>query len=390
LVPHLGLRDTSLLQEFDGFVGGTTIAQTIVQQAGNRKTSVLARRTYRLGLVLDPATPLNQVSPAERPRAFEGLDFAFNGPWSSDSESLSADAEILYVSSVLNEQRQRGATVLVSAYHFGGALGRARDADIRLAALASAHFAERGLASPPAGEEPAIERELYCGIALHVADLRDELARRTLVESYSGIGGFSGYWVKVAGLSEHVSASDAFNCSEFLFTLQLISQVPVVLVGAANLNIAFLASGLGGTCLGFTENENVYAPRRVNEGPRTRAAHMPELLRNIACSGSTDEAHNRTRRVFRELGCRCGHHPADSPPSGPQTKRHSLSRRMQDAFSETAGPVEHRELRFSNRVPAASALGEEFGYPPLRVTTWLAVAAAANHVRAMSARAGES
>lgn len=323
-------------------------------------------------IVLDPACQFNQVAPERRPSGFDALDFAWRGRPYDPERSLTRAVARTYVESVLLAEAERGATILLPPAHHArgpGSIGRRNE--ITLQRVAADVFREESLRRPSGPGGP--ERQLFANIVVHLRSLCDPMSGFMLTE-YRHLDA-DGYWVSVADLSEHSAPDDVAAAAEWLFQLQAVSRKPVVLVGAKNLHLAFLVSGLAGACLGLGRHEQVPWPRGPSRGARRpeRVFH-PRTLSNVAANAGESERRSVAARAFEQFPCGCGqHHPAEVP-SGEEKVGHTLLCRDAQARRGTQGSIAEREGKFREKLSRSFSAAARVGAGELTALAWHAVA----------------
>jgi hypothetical protein len=381
-IPRLGFADRGLIPLIAAS-GIRMTARSLAQEGVNPQLGFLAREPYELGLVLEPETWRNQVPPPDRAPGFNALPYALRETaLRPDHDRLAPDSIRNYAEAVVDEQAARGATLLLTPCHHVSEPDRSgRATDLELADAAAAYVQSEGLRAPAATDPHQVERELYAAIIVDVRALSEETSA-FLLARYCALP-VDGFWVRVSNLSHESSPACALEAATFLFALQAASNRPVVLAGGGHLHLGFLASGLAGASIGIAENERFSFPAPApRPGPRSLVAYHPLLLRNYAINGPLISA------AFQTHGCGCGHHDPEVPPSGREVKRHTLTLRLSDAHFFTSGAIDEREEHLRQRIEQARTAASWLGQPPIRVQTWLAVAAGTEGAADLAAEAG--
>lgn len=378
LIPRFGQRDRSVFEAFAPY-GLQTIAQSIAQNAASRSIAARAR-LMNLGLIVDPETHRNQLRRAQRTESFNRLEISFPRSWAPEQEHLSPGSRRRYLEATLNEQRGRGATVLIPPYHLvGGSGSSARALDLRFVRDAVDMFG--AYAEPDL--VPALA--LYAGVAVHVGLLLDPGECSWMIEAYSDLE-VDGYWIKVDGLSPESSVPAIEAAGNFVFGLQRISGRPVILVGPGNLYLAFLASKLAATSIGVGQSERV----RFTELPETFApthrVYHGTLLRNVVPT-RTPRSAAMAEAAFDQFPCDCGHHPPNAIPRGAGVPSHTLSVRVHEALAlGRLADRQESEAELLRVVMRANDARRAIGYDLLDIDRWRAVSQAAVAVDLSAAR----
>jgi hypothetical protein len=376
-IPRLGWKDAVLLDDFGGFE--TPLVAHPLGQAATDRSLVSRANKWQVGLILDPETWLNEL-PVDRRGAFRHLSISMDGQLDGLRTRLDRDLAYDYAIRCLEEQRSRGATILIPPYHLAGgatAVGRVRD--LTLASIAVDLFEEQRMGEQLLGERQS-QREIRIGIALKHEDLRSPGERAWLVAQYARLGG-RGFWVRICDLNESSDVTEIAAAASFLFSLQQLSQRPVVTVASGNLHLAFLAAGLGGASVGLGEAEHFSVQIRRVKGPRRRAVYHQTVLRSLRGVLDGSPSDQRLSRLFNRFPCECGHHPSVDPPSGSSLKRHTLSLRIRDGAELGGGLLGARHERAIARLNEADRAAASLALDGAPYSAWQAVFDARDSVR---------
>jgi hypothetical protein len=312
----------------------------------------------QLGSVLDPVTTLRQKHYADRPQAFRDLTFGAEADIFVPDRARLSDEELLALATgPIDEERARGATLMLTAYHLAGGPGtRGRDVELLLARLGVEHFRRQGMAQPPPFAAVAIEREIWAVIAVGVRDLRSPRSRAALADAYLAIGA-DGLWVKIAGFHERAPKIDIQAGAAFLGLLDEASA-PVLSCGAGQLHLALLADGISAS-IGIAETERFSIPTTWKPKPdgkrpgRRRMAYHGKLHRSFRVSSE------QARKAFQHAACDCGVHPRRKPPTGLLVNRHTAILRTEQASTALDGDRdERREWLLGSSTRASWAAGD--------------------------------
>lgn len=375
-IPRLGWKDAALLDDFGGFQ--TPLVAHPLGQAAMDRSLVSRAQRWQVGLVLDPQTWLNEL-PSDQRGSFRHLSISMDGQIDGKRSRLDLEQATEYASRCLEEQRSRGATVLLPPYHLaGGVTAAGRTRDLTLARVAIDLFEGQRLAESLLGEDH-VKREIRVGIALDHNDLRSPTERAWLVAQYARLEA-SGYWVRVCDLDESSDLAEITAAASFLFSLQQLSGRPVVTVASGNLHLAFLAAGLGGASLGLGEAEHFSTKVRRAKGARRRAVYHPTVLRSLRATLDGSASDRRLRALFARFPCDCGHHPTGEPPSGSSLRRHTLSLRSRDGFDLGYGALGQRSKRAIARLGEADKAAASLGMDGAPRAAWQAVFEAGDEV----------
>ena len=304
-----------------------------------------------LGLALDPATHLRQLSHAERAPAFRALPFgSLRETFDPDRSTIDEHAYAELVTAPLDLARARGATLLLSSYHLSGALStRGRMLDLALARDALAHFRAQRMDEPPELAAVPIRRELYVVVAVPCELLESARDRRRLADAYLELEP-DGFWVKLAGFHERARRTLISAGGAFLAELASGGK-PVVSDGPGQLHLGLLVNDIS-TSIGLGESERFAGlPQRRREdwsGGRTRTVHHPKYLHSFRAGG------DGAVRAFAGSGCTCRRHAAKQPPTGAAIGEHAAIVRVQEAREALDGEVlERREWLLANAAMAS-------------------------------------
>jgi hypothetical protein len=383
-VPRLGVRDRRLLRNAQGgLVGAPCVAMPLWIAMKHKAFAAEVREDYRLALAVDPEAHLAQEAEALRPVDYDCAALGLPTRFDLMSEELTLEAARSAAETTIDLENEAGATLFIThAPLAGGMACVGRKNSVRLAEQAIDYFEEEGLDAPLLHEPGDLEREIFVGISLKLETLRDPRERSLLVAAYAALGGH-GFWVRVLGLSDRAKAHDAAAGAAFLFELQRVSERPVVLVGASNISVAFLAGKLAGVSFGIGENEYFSSPPVKGSGKRSLVVFSHPLLRNIAVPARGKRG--KGADAFRALPCFCGEHPAKAPPTGSEKKPHTLACRVRQAAEITQGDFAESVELLEKWVAEAEARGHSLDYPLGLFEAWRAVTGEAVVSRARAA-----
>lgn len=343
LIVRLGLHDQFLLDESQGF-RMDVISRSIAQAKADPGLARSARDDYALGVLIDPDTWRNQQPVDDRPPSYRKASFGKGAPIDPQRRPLSATEETAYVRAVLEEEVTARATIFVPPYHVGGGPScELRSLDLRLARKFVNRFRSLRLDEPrPQDPFPRAGQVFPC-VCIRASELLDPAGRYMLTHLYSQLDA-DGFIVKVAGLSERSSDRRVRAVADFVFTLQQMSQLPVVIAGVKNLAFSFVAAGLDAAMLGIGEGEG-FVPRGRARGGGARPTYVRALLRNVFTENASAGTVLRAEILFARIPCDCGHHPRQRPPHGPRERKlHTLTERLRD-FNEAAAWSESEAFR---------------------------------------------
>lgn len=233
-IPRLGRTSTRI----DALLRSRAISVTAHPLLGYQRD-----RQLRIGeparlVALDPACRHNQQLPARRPAGFSDLVYAREGDLYKPDAGIDEAAARRYVEEVLSAEVEAGASLLLPPAHQARGWGSVgRHSELLFQRLAAEFFREEGMRRPGADDPHEVGRVLYANVMMQMRALRGH-AGRTLLAQYVGLQ-VDGFWVSVADLTERASPDDVAAAAEWLFRLQVESGLPVILVGAANLHLAF-------------------------------------------------------------------------------------------------------------------------------------------------------
>jgi hypothetical protein len=317
----------------------------------------------RLGQVLDPCTQLRQLPWRDRAPRFRELAFGnAPDPYDPDRAQLS-DGDLLTLAlGPLDDQRSRGATLMLSTFHLAGATGtRGRDVELALAGLAVEHFRGQRMDDPPPFSTSGVRRELYATVAVRLGDLSSARARRELADAYLALGA-DGIWVKIAELNERSSRASIRAAGLFLGALRE-GRVPVACCGPGQLHLPLLAEGISAS-IGIAEGERFAAPRPKRHAAgagkmrgRTRMAYNAALHRSFRV-GSTE-----ADEAFAAAACDCGEHQRTQSPKGAAVARHAALLRARQADEAMQGSHAQRRERLRAAATAAARRADALGLP---------------------------
>jgi hypothetical protein len=355
-IPRLGFRQERLVPLLAA-EGITMTVSPLYFIKHNPQLALFARHDPPLGLALDPATHLRQVSFERRAASFKTLPFGgARATFDPDRSKLSEQQYADLVREPLDIARGRGGTLLLTAYHLSGAVGsRGRTLDLRIAADAIDHFHAEGMAEPPELAAVRVRREIYVPIALTTATLESPRERRRLIEAYVGLDA-DGFWVKVEGLSEKSRRALVRSYGSFLALLRREAERPVVADGPGHLHVGLLANDIS-TSVGVGESERFAMPvERVDNdwsAGRYHTVYHERFLRSFLCD------HAGAMNAFRGSPCLCGRHPVNEPPRGSAIDEHGAIVRAREAAAALEGEIdERREWLLATAALAAELAGD--------------------------------
>lgn len=382
-VPRLGPRDQSLLRKWGGFVNAPAVAMPLWAALKHRNFAAEIRETFKLALAIDPEAHFAQEDEESRPSGYDpsmfGLPVGFH-PHAYELTDAEADECARHT---IDQANEVGATLFVTISHVcAGVRSLGRINDIRLAEAFLKYFRDEGIGERLLHDQDEIEREIFVGVTVDVETLVDPSERDLLVEAYARLR-TDGYWVRILGLSDRAAPAAVAAASDFLFELQRRSALPVVLVGAGNISIAFLAAKLAAVSFGIGEHEYFASPPAKGNGKRSLVVLQPWLLRNIKVPKRGELG--KGSRAFRTLPCFCDEHPSRLPPSGSEKKPHTLACRLRQAFEITQGDLDECLVRLERWIVRAESEAQRLGYPTTPFKSWREVPRAARASRARAA-----
>lgn len=348
----------------------------------NRAFATEIRSTQKLALAVDPEAHFAQEDKEMRPAGFDASVFGLPEQFDPLVDELSLEAAEACAKETLDHENEVGATLFITVSHLvGGLKTTGRENDIRIAQASVKYFRDEGLDEPPI-EGDDFEREIFIGLTVAADALMDATERAALAKAYAAVAG-DGYWVRVLGLSDRTTPAAANAAADFLFELQRVSVRPVVLVGAGNISVAFLAAKLAGVSFGIGENEYFASPPAKGKGKRSLVVLHYRLLRNIKVPKRG--VAGRGRDAFRSLPCFCGEHQSAEPPLGAEKKPHTLACRLRQAFEITQGDLDECLDRLESWVSRAEADAIKLGYQVGHFKCWREIPRAARAARARAA-----
>lgn len=361
-------------------------AKSRVQDVTNEQIALLARETYGMGFALAPEAWRNQLASSahHRTESFNQLGYALERRFNPQRDSLTPTALREYARRGIDSQVDRRGTLLSTlghVYPITNAL--ARETEVRLVEEAARYFNSEGLREPSPDDPYQTPRALYATLIVKATELIDEHVA-DLIRRYSSLA-VNGYWIWINGMS--YSAPDARRVARLVFGLEQIAERPVLLSGLGPMHLAFLASGIAATSVGFGENERFNYPptpppkRDATDGrPRRLVIYHDEAMRNFTFrkSGAWAEI---LRRAFSEFPCDCGAHPPNLPPEDNSiTKRHTMALMLR-TVSEIRAEPPVAEAWLENRLARARNMRNWLRLPRLDLG-WGVVAPTANAIRA--------
>jgi hypothetical protein len=336
-IPRLGHRQERL-GALLAKQGVTMTVSPLYYMAHNPELALFTAHKPPLGLALDPATHLRQLPFAQRAPAFRALSFGrLADTFDPDRSPIREREYAELVTSPLDLERARGATLLLNAYHLSGAVGTpGRSLDLALARDALAHFRAQRMEEPPELAAVPVRRELYVALALPCALLESVQERHRLAEAYLELEA-DGLWVKIAGFDERARRTLIKAGGAFLALLARGGR-PVVADGPGHLHVGLLANDIS-TSIGLAESERFLLPQQPRDdwsGGRTRTIYHPKYLRSYRAGG------DGATRAFAGSGCSCNRHPAKQPPTGTEIGEHAAIVRAREAGEALEGEVPER------------------------------------------------
>lgn len=341
-VPRLGHEQQRLLPALRQRGIRMTVSP-LYYMTHNPELALFAAKRPPLGLALDLCAHHRQLPFDSRAAAFRALPYG-SAPTAFDPEhDPVSDAEFLDLTiTALELQRNRNATLMLTAAHLTGASGtRGRDLDLEIARASIAHFRTQRMDEPPVYAANPIRREIYATIAVPVTVLRTPAVAIALADAYLALAA-DGYWVKLEGFDERAARADIRAGAAFLAQLRDGGR-PVLSCQAGQLHLGLLADGLSAS-IGLAEGERFRFPtdwsqQRTEQGAtsgRRRSAYHPKYLRSFRLG---DDA---ATQAFREASCPCRAHAARVPPSGREVELHAAVVRCRQAREALDGDTADR------------------------------------------------
>jgi hypothetical protein len=342
-VPWLGYEDQFLLEQL-AEAGLPMTAKSRLQDLTNGQIALRVRRDHGMGLALAPETWRNQLplGAHHRPANFEQLPYALRKPFDPNRDVFEPEVLKAYSESTIDSQLDCGATLIATAGHVVDEEQRlGRTTELRIAEAASSYFSEQRLQEPAPDDEHQVPRVLYATIIVSARQLTPK-GIWGLIRDYGGLD-VHGYWVVVNDLRP--TAPQNSRVAQLCFGLEAATDRPVLLSGAHQLHITYLASGLAATSIGPGEKQTfVYPPPRppVKNDKGDRPRRLPilheESLYSFAYRREGEWA-DKIAEAFETYDCSCGHHDADRPPAdNTETKRHTTALNLSDVTALRAAP----------------------------------------------------
>jgi hypothetical protein len=357
-IPHLSFNQKRLLdlvEHSETATVGASLAHSVYGQ-----DPPLFEPARPPGLMLDPETHLRSVELGQRPTHFRKLPYGGEVRFDPDHDFLSDRQARALVVAVLDEQRRRGATLLLTPYHLcGGPATEGRKLDVLLAKASVRHFEQQRMAEPPKLAPRQAPRQLFAAIALPLSALRTDATVEELVELYRSVRA-AGYWVRIADFNERAAPELVGRGARLLWQLQCVTQRPVVASGPGPLGLALVAGGLAAFSVGICSNERFAEPAESSGRRGTPSVYHPAFMRAFDARGEN------ARNAFRSVGCECGHHPPERPPRGREILLHTCAVRLDEMRELRSVAPARRPAHLLQRLGSASWHATDADVPRLQ------------------------
>lgn len=263
---------------------------------------------------LDPCTYLRQFPRSWRPACFRRTPYGDGPKFVASLRSMAPRDRQEYSESIVEAQRNRGASAIFPPYHLvGGPASTGRLLDVDLCRRSLDHYINEALDEPPKHSLVRQRRFLAAvGVqrgALTIADI-DRLA-----DLYASLE-VDGFWVRAEDFSDNGPIDWIQRVSALVGALRESGR-PVVVAQPGRLRDSLLANDVS-CAVGLVGYERFDVPKAERgEGGGQRFAFHEHSAKTYKPSA------DRAKHAFRDAGCRCGAHPALSPPTGRALVAHS-------------------------------------------------------------------
>ena len=298
--------------------------------------------------ILDPCTYLRQIPLEWRARSFRLAPYG-NGPKLNPSlGALPIEARQSLAETVIDLQRERGASIVLPPYHLvGGVRSSGRRLDLDLAARSVDHFFNEAMDEPPSNSGVATRRHIFAAVGLPYDSLRS--ADIDQIAAAYGRLDVSGYWIRAAKFSDLGKTKWVEQTSALIGALKATGR-PVVVAQPGRLQESLLACEVS-CAIGILGYERFAPP---NSKPSTGGG------RRLAYHGASARTFVPTKspaaRAFRAAPCFCGAHPANEAPTGDSLVLHTSVVRLQEVRSALTGPFVHRRDQAIEHLTSARSL----------------------------------